>query len=256
MNGARTRIPGIAEGQIDTAGEAPESTSANTVAERIKQLIVDDGLGPGDPIPPEPELGARLGASRSSIREAIRFLAALDIVEVHHGTGTKVGALTLTPMVANLLFRAEVRPGDAVGRLREVVDARLTLDLGQADRVVSELEGTHDETLHQLARQMVRLNNDGSPFTEQDRLFHGMLVPRSAGHLINDLMQAFFDVHTTLLAELDVPPDEELHEAVAAHGAMLRAAECGDLDAYRDAVHSHYQPLARALETWACEDLG
>lgn len=227
-----------------------------SLADRIKQLIIEDGLGPGDPVPPEPELGARLGVSRSSIREAIRVLTALDIVEVSHGTGTKVGALNLTPMVQNLLFRAEVRPGDSVSRLREVVDVRLTLDLGQADRVVTELKGTHNETLSQLATQMERLNDQGLPFTEQDRLFHGMLVPQAAGHLINDLMQAFFDVHTTLLAELDVPPDEEFHETVTAHAAMLRAAEAGDIDAYRDAVQCHYQPLVRALDCWADDTVG
>lgn len=235
------------------SSSTPDETAPTpcSLADRIKRLIIEDGLGPGDPVPPEPELGARLGVSRSSVREAIRALTALDIVEVTHGTGTKVGALDLRPMVQNLLFRAEVRPGDAVSRLREVVDVRLTLDLGQADRVVTELTGTHDETLAGLAAEMEELNDRGQPFAEQDRLFHGLLVPQSAGHLINDLMQAFFDVHTTLLAELDVPPDEEFHETVAAHGAMLRAAERGDIAAYRDAVESHYQPLVRALDSWA-----
>ncbi|MFT8395253.1 FadR/GntR family transcriptional regulator [Propionibacterium sp.] len=231
-------------------GKLDDGEITTTLADRIKQFILEEGLAPGDMIPPETELGAHLGVSRSSVREAIRSLAALDIVEVHHGTGTRVGNLDLTPMVQNLLFRSEVRPGDAVSSLREVVDVRLTLDLGQAENVVASLTGTHDKTLHRLANEIEELGNRGENFEIQDRDFHGRIVPRTAGHLINDLMQAFFDVHTTLLHELDVPADEEFHETLAAHEAMLCAAEAGDLDAYRDAVLSHYQPLVRALESW------
>ena len=58
------------------------------VTERIKHYILENKLQPGDPLPTEAELCDALGASRTSIREAVKTLNALDIVNVRHGHGT------------------------------------------------------------------------------------------------------------------------------------------------------------------------
>src|SRR5690625_4162533 len=64
----------------------------------IQDLILAEGLAPGDPMPTEGALCEQLGISRSSVREAMRTLASLDIVEVRHGHGTFVGQLSLSPL--------------------------------------------------------------------------------------------------------------------------------------------------------------
>ena len=66
----------------------------STTADQIKQLILTRGLRPGDPLPTEAELCDILEVSRSSVREAIRTLSTLDIVDVRHGHGTYVGAMS------------------------------------------------------------------------------------------------------------------------------------------------------------------
>ena len=52
------------------------------VVQRVEDVIVRNGLRPGDPLPTEVDLCEAVGASRSSVREAIRTLCALDLVEV------------------------------------------------------------------------------------------------------------------------------------------------------------------------------
>src|SRR5690606_15222188 len=66
-------------------------------ADRIRELILTRELRTGDPLPTEAELCDALDVSRSSVREAIRSLATLDIVEVRHGHGTFVGKMSLDP---------------------------------------------------------------------------------------------------------------------------------------------------------------
>jgi DNA-binding FadR family transcriptional regulator len=60
------------------------------VAERILELIAELGLRPGDRMPTERELGARLDASRSVVREAIKILSAIGRVRAHKGRGLYV----------------------------------------------------------------------------------------------------------------------------------------------------------------------
>ena len=62
--------------------------------ERIKSMIVSGELQPGDRLPREDELAAELGLSRSSLREAVRALALVRILDVRQGDGTYVTSLS------------------------------------------------------------------------------------------------------------------------------------------------------------------
>ena len=106
--------------------------TGNVAVERIQELILAEGLTPGDPMPTESALCEQLAISRSSVREAMRTLASLDIVEVRHGHGTFVGQLSLSPLVDGLLFRARMDDGNDLRALREVVELRIAIDLSVA----------------------------------------------------------------------------------------------------------------------------
>ena len=95
----------------------------------IKELILEQGLKPGDAMPTEAHLADLLGVSRANLREAIRTLATLDIIEVHHGTGMFVGPMSLRPLVEGLTFKGVVLPGRDFETLRQVVEVRQALDL-------------------------------------------------------------------------------------------------------------------------------
>ncbi len=68
----------------------PLAMAARDLQEQIKKLIVDRRLPSGAPLPTEPELMEHLGASRNSVREALKALQAMGIVEIRHGFGTYV----------------------------------------------------------------------------------------------------------------------------------------------------------------------
>ncbi|HWO75495.1 MAG TPA: GntR family transcriptional regulator [Bacillus sp. (in: firmicutes)] len=58
------------------------------IVERLRDMIANDGLGSGDRIPSERELSERLGYGRSSVREALRALELLGLIETRRGEGT------------------------------------------------------------------------------------------------------------------------------------------------------------------------
>lgn len=234
-------------------GTSRRTTAAQDVREGIKRYIFDHRLAPGSPVPSELELCETLGVSRSSVREAVRQLDALDIVHVRHGNGTFVGGLSLAPLVDSVTFRAKLDPRDTGTVLREIVEVRRALDLGYAPAIVTSMEGKTHKSLHRLVETMIKRSARGDGFAAEDRAFHSdLLAHGAANQLMENLTSAFWDIHTELLAHLDVPEPQDITETAEAHGAMLRAAEAGDHEAYRDAVLAHYRPLLRVLErTWA-----
>src|SRR5579862_3454018 len=60
------------------------------IIEQIKELVRSDHYGLGSKLPSERELAEQLGVSRPSVREALRTLAIMGVLETRHGSGTQV----------------------------------------------------------------------------------------------------------------------------------------------------------------------
>src|SRR5919204_5560886 len=110
-------------------GRAPSVT--DEAIESIRQLIVSGTWRPGDRLPPEAELAAQLGLSRSSLREAVRALVLVRVLDVRQGDGTYVSSLhpelllEPTRFVAHLLHEQTVVEVFEVRRLLEPAAAAL-----------------------------------------------------------------------------------------------------------------------------------
>ncbi|MDO5663240.1 MAG: GntR family transcriptional regulator [Brachybacterium sp.] len=228
-----------------THSEGPRR--APSVVERIQELILRQGLRPGDPIPTEPELMLQLGVSRSSVREAIRTLSTLDIVSVRHGRGTTVGSMSMAPLVDGLLFRVRLNEGSDLRTLREVVHVRKALDVSVTDELLAAYRGTENPELAATVDRMRVLAEGGESFAEADSAFHALLLKPLDNELIKQLGHAFWEIHTAAQPLLQIPPAEDILDTVDAHQAMLDALEAGDEAAYHAAVVAHYRPLERVL---------
>lgn len=225
----------------------PRKAQWSTV-EAIKGVILEKGLAPGDPLPTEADLCETLGVSRSSVREAMRTLASLDIVEVRHGRGTFVGRLSLSPLVSGLVFRSLLNPGGQFTSLRDVVDFRIALDLGIAEELVELHRGRQHPELEELVEGMRQRTARGETFAEEDGAFHAGLLADIDNALVRQLVGALWEVHTDVVPRLGIPQAEDIEHTVEAHAHMLSALEAGDLEAYREAVVEHYRPLIKVID--------
>lgn len=243
MEGVKVTVEALPERSFfNVKGPRAESTT-----QQIKNYILLNRLRPGDMMPTESELCAALQVSRSSVREATRTLAALDIVEVRHGYGTFVGQLSLQPLVEGLVFRGVLSPGDDLAALREVLEVRAALDRALAESLIEVVQGTSNPDLEALVDEMERLSAENQPFAEADRAFHAALASRLNNQLVQQLVTAFWEVHTAVYPKLGLTPPAQLDETARAHRSMLRAAEAGDVDAFMEAITAHYAPITRAL---------
>nr|WP_184292532.1 FadR/GntR family transcriptional regulator [Nocardiopsis algeriensis] len=220
---------------------------SHAVTEQIKSLILRNGLAPGDPLPTETELCAELGASRSSVREAIKRLGALDIVEVRHGHGTYVGRLSLNALVESLTFRGRLSSRDDFATLSELVSVRKVLEQGLGDAVIRAYNDEQHRALGRLVTRMEEAAERGESFVEEDRAFHLMLLKPLHNQLVTQLTGAFWDVQA-IVAPLLLTTDEDARETAAAHRAIIDAAHRRDLPGFVAAVADHYAPLLTHLE--------
>lgn len=219
------------------------SSLRQQVADGIKRHMLTHRMRPGDPLPTESELCATLGASRSSVREAVKSLAALDLVEVRHGHGTYVGGLGLSALAESMIFRGLLSPDDAFRAYADLVDVRELFERGNADGIVTALTPAHLDTLDGLVAEMARHPAGSDGFAAADRAFHALLVEPLGNDLISQLTQVLWDSYATVGPQLDMATLDDERQTLAAHRAIADAARSGDAGAFATAIGAHYAPV-------------
>ncbi|GAA2818432.1 FadR/GntR family transcriptional regulator [Kribbella solani] len=137
----------------------------------LRQMIASGELGPGAKFPPEPELCEHLGVSRSSLREAVRSLGALGVIESRHGSGTYVSALDPAAIISRFSLSVELIPLEGLLELlevRRVLESHATATA--AARQDPELAGRLSEILDRLES-----TTDATEIQHLDAEFHGAI---------------------------------------------------------------------------------
>ncbi|GAB3753968.1 FadR/GntR family transcriptional regulator [Microlunatus parietis] len=210
------------------------------VQQEIRAYILDQGLRPGDPLKPEAELARLFGVSRSSVREAVKALESIGVLETRRGSGVYVGGFSFAPLFDHLHYGLlqEHRALRELVALRKALEADL---IAEAMRVMSP--GTVAE-LRENLDEMRNLAERGAGFAEQDRRFHQLLF-RDLG---NSMLLRLFD-QFWLAFHAASPPlrGRTPLAAYRSHAAILETVLSGDPDRARVAIHDHYRGIEAKL---------
>ncbi|MEJ6013347.1 GntR family transcriptional regulator [Corynebacterium sp. H127] len=220
----------------------------NPTVTEIENYIRDNSLKPGDMLPSEAALCELLEVSRSSVREAMRTLASLDVVEIRHGHGTYVGQMSLAPLVDGLTLRLTIDQDSALRNLKQVVDTRIAFDQFNAPKLITAYRQHPTDRLREIVAEMQECFEKGESITEADGRFHEELNSKLSNQLIQELYMALWKVHTKAVPQLKLDRERDLRDTVDAHLSMVEALEARDEAQLLRTLEVHYGPLKRMIE--------
>lgn len=215
---------------------------ARQAAERITELIVSRRFPPGSQLPPERELSSMLGISRSSVREAIRALSHMNILEARHGQGTYVTSLSPELLIQPLHFLLAVDDRT----IHQLFEVRKIIETAAADLAARRAEPEEVEQMQDVHRRLCECVDDAESFVELDTEMHA-LIARS-GH--NDLLVRLLASTAVLLrrSRSRTGALRSLRERAAIdHGDVLEAIQAGNGGRASSAMLMHLEHVEKAF---------
>lgn len=211
------------------------------VCDHIKQYIIKNDLKPGDPLPSEGQLADDLGVGRGSVREAVKSLQSLGIVDVQHGTGLSVRELNFDPMRETFKFGMQF---DA-RTVAELLQIRILLETAVIGSVVEKIDDAALQDLDDLLAQWESYNRASIPFTELDEQFHRTLYSALDNKTLMQLLDVFWNAFWELELgdQITSDPDQELQT----HRRILDAVKACDPELAHTLLTQHFDFVSERI---------
>lgn len=223
-------------------------STAVEAQEGIVEYIRSHGLVEGDVLPSEQFLCEELGLSRTSIREAMRTLTSLDIVEVRHGHGTYVSKMSLRPLVRAMTLRIMLQNNDSLSILHHVLQMRRSIGFTSAEELSRIWKGADISELEDIVEEMRVAAREDKPFELADRKFHQAVLRDVSNPFSRELSDAFWEIQIEVLPQLNIAFPRDIEATIETHARIAEALGDGDLDRLRLLIDEHYDPLFAILE--------
>jgi len=205
---------------------------------QIREYILSSHLQPGDLLPPGGELAETLGVSTGTLRESLRALEALGVVEIVHGVGTFVRAYDFTPILENLSYSLLFQRNN----LRDLVQVRAALEVGLLPDVVRSVRQEDLDQLEAIVARMAETND----CMEEDHRFHHALYRCLQNQTVIELIDVFWVVYHDLSERL-VIPNPRLLDRYHMHAPILQALREGNVGQAIVAMRAHFTEITTRL---------
>ncbi len=207
------------------------------VARQIERLILKK-LHPGDKLPSERELAETLSVSRSSIRDAIRSLELMGMVEPRQGAGTIVREITANS-VANPLTNALKRKKELMS---ELLDFRRILEPPLAARAATHASAEEIAEMEDiLNRQETKLRKGESTIPE-DSEFHYAVAMASGNSVVLKVLDILMDLLRET-RERSLQVEGRPQKSIAGHRRILAAIKRHDTEGAKAAMRRHIEDV-------------
>lgn len=207
---------------------------SKAIRDYVKQYIIEYELHGGDPLPSETQLAQDLGVGRSSVREAVKSLQSLGIVEVRHGNGLFVREYNLDPILETLSF--SLRSGPL--RLQELLRIRIWLETAVIREAVDKLTEADFAELDAIMGDWEKYIDAGKDHIDLDRRFHLLLY----NAVENETLTKLFEVFWATFANLRIKTIEEGDPVITLrqHYGVLEAVKLRDSDLAAERLVDHF----------------
>lgn len=225
-------------------GTFAKAALPDQIAERILKMIQDKELNPGDKLPPERELAASIGVGRPALREALRALSLINVIEIRQGAGAYVTDLDTTQLVQHLSFVFSLDDS----AIMDLFDARNIVEVGIAELAATRIQDSEILELEACLDKSAQSINDPEAFLQADLELH-LLIARIAR---NPVMFRFMES----IQELGLASRRRtsnlggvLAQSTVDHRQIVAALKARDPQLAREAMRQHLNNVKKKLES-------
>ena len=197
--------------------------------EKIKAMITSGALHAGDRLPKEADLAAALGLSRNSLREAVRALALVNILDVRRGDGTYVTSLEPHILLEALNFIVDFHRDDTV---LEFLQVRRILEPAATAMAAERISPEEVKGLQALLDSLGS-NPDPEELVEKDMEFHRRIVVSAGNSVLASLLESMSGPMTRARVWRGITQTGTQTRTLAEHRAILDALTARDPETAR-----------------------
>jgi GntR family transcriptional repressor for pyruvate dehydrogenase complex len=222
---------------VDPAARtARRADSTALVIAFVRDRIARGEVRPGDRLPPERELAARLGVSRPTVRAGLRALAAMGVVVSRHGSGTYIPGGPPRLGSEPLEFLADLH-----GFTREeMYEARRVLEVGVAGLAAERASHEQLATIAEEVASLFASMNDPEAFLLHDIRFHRAVAAAAGNPLLGSLVEMVSALYYERRRETATrATDRNLQDAAEMHRKIYQAIRLHDAAQARALMQQH-----------------
>ncbi|SFR70621.1 transcriptional regulator, GntR family [Agromyces sp. CF514] len=212
------------------------------VMAQIEERILDGRLKAGDHLPSERDLAVSLGVSRPSLRESLRVLEALGVVEIRRGGGPDGGAVLLSTPGDGMVNLLKLQIALAHFNWTDVLETRLALEAWSVEEAAYRSQDDDHRELRAILDRMDAPDIDSAEFNRLDAAFHLRIAEATGNaltaHFMGSLRTAIHRQMVQVYAEL-VDWRETAKTVRAEHRQILDDIVAGDGAAAAEHVRRH-----------------
>ena len=212
------------------------------IRQQMQEYILRNHLRAGDALPPESYWTETFGVGRSSVREAIKVLQALGVVEIRHGNGLYVRSVNFDPVLESLSYQMRFRPQ----MFAEVFRIRVWLESAAIEEAVRGISDAVVAELGEILAEWRRRIQTGESHVELDEAFHRALYASLHNSTLLGLFRVFWIVLQTLDIDAIRTTDPEL--GVAEHELLLDAIRARDAELARQRLIEHFSHVQARID--------
>lgn len=227
----------------------PRLRTHEQVVAEIESRLKAGTLKAGDRLPPERQFAEALGVSRGAVREALRILEAIGVVEAGTGSGPTSGSMIVRDSIAGMAMVLRIHLQLASFSQEDLVEIRLLIESMAARKTAESATSEDIADLRALIDEM-RGTHTTASYNDLDAAFHVRIVRASGNSLAAVLMAALREA----LRQAMVTAFESLEDPVTTmktltdeHAAIVEAIADRDGDKAAELVTSHIRGFYRAV---------
>lgn len=215
------------------------------VCSYLRDLIEQGQLRLGDRLPTERDLAQALGVSRGTVRDGLRLLESMGVLESRQGSGNYLSNRMGKYLAQSLHFMLLLGEIDyqSINRMRRAIEL-------QSFRIA--VQASAPEQIQELHRIQSELERTRSP--EKDEAFHAALISLGGDPLMRIVSDALSDVIAHLIQQfLTRGAQEMLHQTLDSHRRILDCLEQRRVDAGCAAIAQHYDIIDAEIARWQAD---